>query len=66
MAGIYKVVTAIYTIERLEKQAKTHQEVSPIQKCVTFYVNRMLKDKLINDKTKQYLIQLTVNQDDFT
>ena len=27
-----------------------------IQKRVTFYVNRMHKDKLINDKTKQYLI----------
>ena len=31
-----------------------------IQKRVTFYVNRMHKDKLINDKTKQYLIQSDV------
>ena len=31
-----------------------------IQKRVTFYVNRMHKDKLINDKTKQYLIQSNV------
>ena len=28
-----------------------------IQKRVPFYVNRMHKDKLINNKTKQYLIQ---------
>ena len=28
-----------------------------IQECVTFYVNRMHKDKVINDKTKKYLIQ---------
>ena len=32
-----------------------------IQKRVTFYVNRMHKDKLINDKTKQYRIQSDVN-----
>ena len=31
-----------------------------IQKRVTFYVNRMHKDKLMNDKTKQYLIQSDV------
>ena len=31
-----------------------------IQNCVTFYVNRMYKDKVINDKTKQYLIQTDV------
>ena len=31
-----------------------------IQKRVTFYVNRMHKDKFINDKTKQYLIQSDV------
>ena len=31
-----------------------------IRKRVTFYVNRMHKDKLINDKTKQYLIQSDV------
>ena len=31
-----------------------------IQKRVTVYVNRMHKDKLINDKTKQYLIQSDV------
>ena len=31
-----------------------------IQKRVTFYVNGMHKDKLINDKTKQYLIQSDV------
>ena len=31
-----------------------------IQNRVTFYVNRMYKDKLINDKTKQYLIQTDV------
>ena len=31
-----------------------------IQKRVTFYVNRMHKDKLIKDKTKQYLIQSDV------
>ena len=38
-----------------------------IQKRVTFYVNRMHKDKLINDKTKQYpLYSRTLNQDDFT
>ena len=37
-----------------------------IQKRVTFYVNRIHKDKLINDKTKQYLNNLTLNQDDFT
>ena len=28
-----------------------------IQKRVTVYVNRMHKDKLINDKTRQYLIR---------
>ena len=31
-----------------------------IQKRINFYVNRMHKDKLINDKTKQYLIQSDV------
>ena len=31
-----------------------------IQKRVPFYVNRMHKDKLINNKTKQYLIQSDV------
>ena len=31
-----------------------------IQKRVTVYVNKMHKDKLINDKTKQYLIQSDV------
>ena len=31
-----------------------------IQKRVTVYVNRMHKDKLINDKTKQYFIQSDV------
>ena len=35
-----------------------------IQNRVTFYVNRMQKDKLINDKTKQRLRQSDV-QDDF-
>ena len=31
-----------------------------IQKRVTYYVNRMHKDKLISDKTRQYLIQTDV------
>ena len=31
-----------------------------IQKCVTFYVDRMHNDKLINDKTRQYLKQSDV------
>ena len=32
-----------------------------IQNRVTFYVNRIQKDKLINDKTKQRLRQSDVN-----
>ena len=36
-----------------------------IQKRVTFYVNRMHKDKLINDKSKQYLIQSDVKSGRF-
>jgi len=35
-------------------------KTTEIQKRVTFYVNRMHKDKLISDKTKQYLIQTDV------
>ena len=31
-----------------------------IQKRVTFYVDRMHKEKLVNDKTKQYLIESDV------
>ena len=36
-----------------------------IQKRVTFYVNRMHKEKLINDKTKQYLFQSDVKPGPF-
>ena len=36
-----------------------------IQKRVTFYVNRMYHDGLINDKTRQYLIQTDVKPERF-
>ena len=36
-----------------------------IQKRVTFYVNRMYHDGLINDKTRQYLIQTDVKPGHF-
>ena len=46
-------------------QRQDEDITADIQKRVTFYVNRMHKDKLINDKTKQYLIQSDVKSGRF-
>ena len=46
---------------RLPTPKRKYQVAADIQKRVTVYVNRMHKDKkLINDKTRQYLIQSDV------
>ena len=46
-------------------QFRNENITADIQKCVTLYVDRMHNDKLISDKTRQYLKQ-SLNQDDFT